>query len=172
MESFRLVFRKGYAHQYTTEQLRKLLRALEDDDARLLQGATTTPPPLQVVSDWPVEAADPVTFPCVEWGETTVGEAEEFFAKVCFHADQQLGEPAACRWLLNYIDDTPRDEMRRELAAEVRRELCRRGDTAVELDPALMEAWNAAPDETLRCAIIDWLLDRGDLTGAEQWKTR
>ena len=49
----------------------------------------------------------------------TVGEVEEFFARVCFEADQRLGEPAACRWFLNWFDDTPREDILRELLAEV-----------------------------------------------------
>ena len=49
----------------------------------------------------------------------TVGQVEEFFAKACYQADQRLGEPAACRWFLNWFDNTPRAEMRRELLAEV-----------------------------------------------------
>ena len=43
----------------------------------------------------------------------------EFFARMCFEVDQRLGEPAGCRWFLNWFDETPRDEMRRELLAEV-----------------------------------------------------
>jgi hypothetical protein len=35
-------------------------------------------------------------------GLETVAEVEEFFARVCFEADQVLGEPAACRWFLNW----------------------------------------------------------------------
>jgi hypothetical protein len=57
---------------------------------------------------------------------STVGQVEEFFARCCFEADQRLGEPAACRWFLNAYDDWPRDEMRREMLAEVERELAER----------------------------------------------
>ena len=72
------------------------------------------------VQDWPVEAACALGY-CGWQGDglETVGEVEEFFARACFEADQRLGEPAACRWFLNWFDDTPRDEMRRELLAEV-----------------------------------------------------
>ena len=34
-----------------------------------------------------------------------------------------LGEPAGCRWLLNWVDDTPREEMRGKLLGEVERSL-------------------------------------------------
>jgi hypothetical protein len=46
---------------------------------------------------------------------------------VCFETDQRLGESAGCRWFLNAFDETPRDEMRRLLLAEVRRSLSARG---------------------------------------------
>jgi hypothetical protein len=120
METWRMVWRKGLVPVLTTEGLFALREALESDDHRLVQGATTTPPPLMCVQDWPVEAACALGF-CGWQGDglETVGRVEEFFAKCCFEADQRLGEPAACRWFLNWFDDAPRDEMRRELLAEV-----------------------------------------------------
>jgi hypothetical protein len=127
MESWRNVWRKGVAPLLSTESLVALREALERDDPRLVQGATTTPPPLQCVQDWPVEAACALGY-CGWQGDglETVAEVEEFFARMCFEIDQQMGEPAACRWFLNWFDDTPRDEMRRELLVEVQRELARR----------------------------------------------
>jgi hypothetical protein len=124
MESWRKVWREGMAPQLSPGGLEALRRALLNDDARLLQGATTTPPPLQCVQDWPVEAACALGF--CGWqglGLETVAEVEEFFARACFEADQRLGEPAACRWFLNWYDETPREEMRRLLLAEVNRAL-------------------------------------------------
>jgi hypothetical protein len=59
-------------------------------------------------------------------GLETVAEVEEFFARTCFEADQRLGEPAACRWFLNWFDETPREEMRRQLLPEVNRSLAQR----------------------------------------------
>jgi hypothetical protein len=101
--------------------------ALTRDDPRLLQGATTSPPPLQCVQDWPVEAACALGF-CGWQGEKlhTVAQVEEFFARACFEADQRLGEPAGCRWFLNWFDETPRPEMRRLLLVEVQRTLAQR----------------------------------------------
>ena len=52
-------------------------------------------------------------------GPKTVGQVQETWAQFCFECDNRMGEPAACRWLLNWIDDTPRAEMFRELLAEV-----------------------------------------------------
>jgi hypothetical protein len=124
MESWRKVWREGMVHQLSPAGLEALRQALLTDDARLLQGATTTPPPLQCVQDWPVEAACALSF-CGWQGEglDTVAEVEEFFARACFETDQRLGEPAACRWFLNWYDETPREEMRRQLLAEVNRSL-------------------------------------------------
>src|SRR5205814_4865596 len=111
----------------STAGLESLRDALRADDPRLTQGSTTTPPPLMCVQDWPVEAACALGF-CGWQGETleSVGEVEEFFARVCFEADQRLGEPAACRWFLNWFDDTPREEMRRLLLPELDRSLAQR----------------------------------------------
>jgi hypothetical protein len=122
MESWRKVWREGMAPQFSPAGLEALRQALLTDDARLLQGATTTPPPLQCVQDWPVEAACALGF-CGWQGEglETVAEVEEFFARACYETDQRLGEPAACRWFLNWYDETPREDMRRQLLAEVNR---------------------------------------------------
>ncbi len=120
MESWRLIWREGFTPVLPTAGLRALAEALRADDERLTQGSTTTPPPLMCVQDWPVEAACCLGF-CGWQGDglETVGEVEEFFARCCYEADQRLGEPAACRWFLDWFDDTPRDEMRRELLGEV-----------------------------------------------------
>src|SRR3954449_2563359 len=129
MESWRLVWRGGVVPGLSTCGLESLRDALRGDDPRLTQGSTTTPPPLMCVQDWPVEAACALGF--CGWGGDgleTVGEVEEFFARMCFEVDQRLGEPAACRWFLNWYDETPRDEMRRELLAEVQRAIVARAD--------------------------------------------
>lgn len=123
MNLWRQVWRDGFAPILPIDGLTALATALREDDKKLIQGATTTPLPLMCVMDWPVEAGDCLAFMGAVthggFGTATVGECEEFFAKCCYEADQLLGEPAACRWLLNWYDDTPRDEMRRELLAEV-----------------------------------------------------
>jgi hypothetical protein len=122
MESWREVWRKGFAPCLSRAALEALREALRTDDPRLTQGSTTTPPPLMCVQDWPVEAACALGF-CGWQGEAleTVGEVEEFFARLCFEADQRLGEPAACRWFLNWFDDTPRPQAWAELGQEVER---------------------------------------------------
>ncbi len=127
MESWRKTWRDGLAPQISTSALTALRDAMANDDARLLQGATTTPPPLQCVQDWPVEAACALGY-CGWQGEglESVAEVEEYFAQRCYECDQRLGEPAACRWFLNWFDETPREEMRVALLAEVRETLAAR----------------------------------------------
>jgi hypothetical protein len=136
MESWTNVWRKGLAPLLSTESLEALRQALVNDDPRLIQGATTTPPPLQCVQDWPVEAACALGY-CGWQGDglETVAEVEEFFARMCFEIDQQLGEPAACRWFLNWFDDTPREQMRRELLVEVQRSLAERLSEEAQHEP-------------------------------------
>ena len=62
METWRKVWREGVSLLLSTPGLEALQRALNSDDARLIQGATTTPPPLQCVQDWSVEAACAIGF--------------------------------------------------------------------------------------------------------------
>jgi hypothetical protein len=127
MESWRKVWREGFTPNLSTTGLTALRDALRSDDTRLTQGSTTTPPPLMCVQDWPCEGACALGF-CGWIGEQldTVGQVEEFFAKCCYEADNRLGEPAACRWFLNWFDDTPRGDMRRDLLAEVELALAER----------------------------------------------
>lgn len=144
MESWRRSWRLGFLPSLPVDGLRVLLTALEGDDRRLLQGATTAPPPLQCVFDWPVEAGDPVVLAFWRFQpSTTVGEAEEFFARTCYDADQHLGEPAGSRWLLNWWDETPRPTALRLLAEEVRqnlRDLALQQMTEAPVDAALSPA--------------------------------
>lgn len=126
MESWRVVWRKGVKF-ISTPGLIALRDALEEDSSTLLQGGTLTPPPLECVKDWPVEKACPLAYTGWKGDELeTVGEVEEYFARMCFAIDQELGEPAGCRWLLNWIDDTDREEMRKSLLEEVNLSLSER----------------------------------------------
>ena len=144
MESWRKVWREGFAPMLSTAGLQALRKALATDDGRLLQGATTSPPPMMCVQDWPVEATCAVGF-CAWQGEglTTVGEVEEYFARACFEADQRLGEPAACRYFLNWFDDTPREQMRRLFLEEINAVLAQRipvDEPAAEANPNKVKA--------------------------------
>lgn len=122
MESWRTVWREGVAPQLSTAGLQALCSALIQDDERLLQGATTAPPPLHGMRDCPVDSACGIGY--CGWrgdGLPTVGAVEEFFLSVCDETDRHFGEPSTCRWFLNWFDDTPREEMRRLLLAEAQR---------------------------------------------------
>ena len=174
MESWRLVLRQGFLPQWTTSRIKEAVAALEADDRRLTQGSTTTPPPLMAVQDWPVEACDLIAFCSSDDAfSATVGDIEEGFARACFNADQTLGEPAACRWFLNWFDDEPRGEVFRECAAELRAEIERRRpvEAPTELRTALA---NMPEDSTLKRAVYDWCLEAGGtLQDAEResgWK--
>ncbi len=125
MEMWKKVWREGVLPLLSQDHLEAIRDALMTDDPRLMQGGTTTPPPLQCVMDWPVEAVCLLALPgmvdCGGWGQATVVEVEERFGKMCFDVDNLIGETAGCRWLLNWYDETPRDEMRRLLLPEVER---------------------------------------------------
>lgn len=117
-------WRTGFAPQYSLAALLSLREGLATDAADLMQGATCSPPPLHCFHSCPVEGADAVTYgPWKGDGLDTVGEVEDRFAHLCQRADEVLGEPAGCRWFLNWADDTPRETFRRELLAEVEREI-------------------------------------------------
>lgn len=123
MESWRLIWRNGFAPVLSTECLRALAEALRANDPRLIQKATTLPMHKEGFQDWPAEACCPLGFMGAVasggFGVATVDQCSEFFARVCFEADQRLGGPAEVRWFLNAVDDWPRDVLRRELLPEV-----------------------------------------------------
>jgi len=120
LASWQITWRNGIVPQLSTPALNALAAGLACNDPAVLQGATTNPPPLESLKDCPVEAACALCYgPWKGDRLATVGEVEEFFAGVCHMADVALGEPAAVRYFLNWIDDTPREEARLLLLAEV-----------------------------------------------------
>jgi hypothetical protein len=138
VEAWRTVFRVGVelkrddgSYLLPTRGLEALARALEEDSPQLLQGATTTPPPLKSVEDWPCEGACGLAF--IGWQGNdlkTVIEVEEFFTRTCSLVDAAAAEPATCRWFLNAYDDWSRDEMRANLLPEVQLALAGREGAA------------------------------------------
>ncbi len=120
MEKWRHVWRVGLAPHLAKSGLEALQIALLRDDPRLLQGSTCYPPLLDALHDRAVEGTCALGF-CGWQGEglRTVGEIEAFFLRLCDAADATFHEPASCRFFLNWFDDTPRDQMRRELLGEV-----------------------------------------------------
>ena len=136
MESWRLTWRTRFAPILSDAGLTALAEALRTDDQRLTQGCTTNPPPLMCNDAEPVGATCPIAF-CGWQGDglDSVGTVGEFFNAACFKADQLLGEPAACRWLLNHWDDAPRGQAFAELLGEVEYELSKRGVGPKVFDP-------------------------------------
>jgi len=120
MEKWRRIWREGFAPQLSTAGLQALQKALADDDPRLLQGTTCYPPLLDPLKDRAVEASCALGF-CGWQGDgiNSVGQLDEFFQRLCDAADLPFSDPAACRYFLNWYDDTPREQMRQELLAEV-----------------------------------------------------
>jgi hypothetical protein len=121
------VFREGLAPQLTDADLHLLRGALAQDDPALIQGSASIPPPLECLADWDIEGADLLGW--VGWrsrGLRTVGEVEEFAWQTCLAIDSRLGEPGGVKHLLRWYDWTARAEVRRELLAEVDRELALR----------------------------------------------
>lgn len=127
METWQRVWREGIAPQLSTEGLRALETALERDDPRLAQGATTFPPPLKSMLEAEVVSACAVTF-CAWHGDglSLVGQVDEFFANLCWQCDQRMGEGCASGHFVRFFDDTPRSVMRATLLPEVRLALARR----------------------------------------------
>lgn len=126
------VWRVGFAPLLSRATLEQLAEALRSDDERLIQGSTTLPPPLMVVQDWPAEGGCAVGFCGVidrgGFGVATVRDCDVYFSTACFDADARLGHRADSRWFLNWFDNTPRDEMRRELLPEVERAIAARAE--------------------------------------------
>ena len=121
---WRRVWRIGFLPWLPREGLAALQSALAADDPRLLQGATCFPAPVVARRERAIQCACALAW-CGWHGEglRTVGQVEAFVERLCLAADAALDEPAACRFFLNWYDDTPRAEMRRALLAEVTRAL-------------------------------------------------
>ena len=122
MEKWRRVWREGLAPKLSRPGLLALQSALFNDDPQLLQGTTCYPPLLDVMRERAVEGTCALGY-CGWRGEglRRVGQIEDYFRALCDAADAAFSEPAACRFFLNWYDDAPRAEMRRELLGEVSR---------------------------------------------------
>ena len=120
MEKWRRVWREGFAPLLSQSQLIALHRALSLNDPRLLQGLTCQPTPLGARDHRAIEGACAISW-CGWHGDDirTVGELDTFFAHLCDAVDRAFHEPAACRYFLNWFDDTPRGLMRLQLLAEI-----------------------------------------------------
>ena len=165
MESWRKAWRQGFAPGLNDDQLVALAKGLLEDDEKLIQGATCTPPPIQAVQDWPLEAGDPLVYAAWQAHGSeidTVGPGEEFFALACFDCDQRLKEPAGCRWFINAWDETPRNEARRLLFWEVNYEIVSRCDASIKPSGHVWEAIKQKPEDTFNwLALADQYEEKG-----------
>lgn len=127
LEPWRQTWRDGIVPQLPGAALIALADALQHDDGSLIQGVTTSPPNLRLMEEWPMECACAIAF--AGWrgcGMQTVGQAAEFFALVMYNCDCRLGHPQAAKPFVDWFDNTPRDQMRQLLLAEVELALSRR----------------------------------------------
>src|SRR5258706_9396745 len=122
MNSWQRCWRLGLVPLLTPAGLAALRAALESDDPRLVQGATTEPLPIALFADAAVEGACAVGFSLWQGcGLDRVGALHLAFRRLCATADDLLDEPLGTVAFLNWFDETPRGEMRRELLAEIDR---------------------------------------------------
>ena len=113
-------WRQGFAPLISDEGLLELAKALRDDDPKLIQGQTCTTDGGHRIGL--VTGACAISY--AGWkGDELTGwdEIEAFFTMCCWKVDQTFGEPASCRYFLNWVDETPRDQMRNELLEEVKK---------------------------------------------------
>jgi hypothetical protein len=127
IEPWRRVWREGIAPLLSEKSLEALKQALTNDDPRLIQKATMTPPYWKTRQNAPVEAAGALAY-CGWQGEglETIGAVESFFLQLCIDIGLRMDEPMVSKCFIDWYDETPRQQMRTQLLSEVHRELLRR----------------------------------------------
>ncbi len=124
LEAWRRVWRIGFAPHLGLPQLESLRDGLAADAPGLIQGETAR-------GAWGThDRAEACACACALgyalWrgdGLETVGEVLDAFAALCGLADRALGGRVACAPFLEWFDDSPREEVRRQLLPEVERAL-------------------------------------------------
>lgn len=125
MEPWRRVWRDGLAALLTEGDLEQLEVALVRDDSRLIQGAPTEPPPDPRFNDEPADGACLLGYAAMMGGVALVGQLRQHGLWLCVQIDKRLGKQAHYA-LVNWWDDTDRDEARAALLYEVQREQAQR----------------------------------------------
>lgn len=114
-------FRDGIAPNLSDNELACLAEGIRNKDERIVNGCGIVPEPSPMNSAKTPTHADPVNYAIWVGNKDvqTVGDLEERSARVMFEADQILGQPAAVRYLLNWIDDNPLETTMPQLLALV-----------------------------------------------------
>ena len=125
-DGWKTVWRDGLAPQFSRAALESLRDALIRDDPALIQGGTVKRKLKPGEPYEPIDFGAPCDLACVigwcGWkghGATTKGEVVEFVERSSKEADRRLGRHTAMMQFVDWVDGTPRDEMRRELLVEV-----------------------------------------------------
>lgn len=100
--------------------LEALAQALREDSPALVQRLTTNPPPLWSIKEQDCCGACPWGY-CLWRGEglQTVMQVHGRFGDLCEAVNAAAGETYGVRWFMQWVDSTPRDEMRAALLPEV-----------------------------------------------------
>ncbi len=117
----------GFFPQIGTDSLRELLRLCRTDNPALVQGTNCLWQEWSETSQLKTCAIGSVA---VAEGNLDPDQIENRFAELCAGADSRIGEYAACRWFLNWHDETPREAMLSALASEIEAEIKRRTEGA------------------------------------------
>jgi hypothetical protein len=125
MEAWRRAWRDGFSPLLSAAAKECLLIGLDADDPCIVQGKTCEPPEHFANSRERIAMADALSFAGWQAGEHdgTVGGCQAYFDRLSVEAAERLGKVSDAVAFLNWYDSTPRAEMRRELADELRGEL-------------------------------------------------
>lgn len=124
METWRFIFRKGFAPLLSISALEALKTGLHQDDPTLVQGCVVFPKPIPGFWDLPAAVTGLLAYIGREGeGLFSVFEVSEFHNRLKDAAAQKLGAENNAQELLEWFDKAPREIMRKELLGEVRREL-------------------------------------------------
>lgn len=130
-EPWRTVLRNGLLPLLSDDAVFAIYFALANDRPDLMQGASTSPPPMLSCADQECQAGCLLSYgPWKALKLRTVGEVEEQFVRLCYDLDMLTGDRTATNTLLKYFDETPRDEMIRTLLPEFRDEVAKRENKA------------------------------------------
>lgn len=152
-ELWRKTWRQGFVPLLSDAQLASLRKAIVEDDPRLVQGRTFV---AANGYDSPFLTEHLVGGAClVGWcgwqvdGLSKVSEVLDYFRRFCHRVINSMGRPSedGCykvNEFLRWFDETPREEMRRELLAEINLAQAERAASATNIETLLERALETA----------------------------